>query len=157
MPCSLLPKQDSKCCFLGSWWDHCLWDMYLCSSVRPTGTKAFLNPPVKLAFIVNYHSQRYPSIPQLYINVYLFVASVNILFVFLSQERGVVAVLNGHTGRVNTVQWVHREDCGECLLVGCDLDLCVLTVWFATTTNVQQHVTCVQVEVRHFLIIIIKL
>lgn len=29
------------------------------------------------------------------------------------QERRVVAVLNGHTGRVNAVQWVHREDCGE--------------------------------------------
>ncbi|XP_040044705.2 elongator complex protein 2 isoform X1 [Gasterosteus aculeatus] len=27
------------------------------------------------------------------------------------QERRVVAVLNGHTGRVNTVQWVHRDDC----------------------------------------------
>ncbi|XP_010789961.1 elongator complex protein 2-like [Notothenia coriiceps] len=27
------------------------------------------------------------------------------------QERRVVAVLNGHTGRVNTVQWIHREDC----------------------------------------------
>uniref|UniRef100_A0A8K9XER1 Elongator complex protein 2 n=1 Tax=Oncorhynchus mykiss TaxID=8022 RepID=A0A8K9XER1_ONCMY len=26
------------------------------------------------------------------------------------QEKCVVAVLNGHTGRVNTVQWVHRED-----------------------------------------------
>lgn len=29
------------------------------------------------------------------------------------QERRVVAVLSGHTGRVNAVQWVHREDCGE--------------------------------------------
>uniref|UniRef100_A0A8C7GJN2 Elongator complex protein 2 n=1 Tax=Oncorhynchus kisutch TaxID=8019 RepID=A0A8C7GJN2_ONCKI len=28
-------------------------------------------------------------------------------------QKCVVAVLNGHTGRVNTVQWVHREDCGE--------------------------------------------
>uniref|UniRef100_A0A4W6CU84 Anaphase-promoting complex subunit 4 WD40 domain-containing protein n=1 Tax=Lates calcarifer TaxID=8187 RepID=A0A4W6CU84_LATCA len=28
--------------------------------------------------------------------------------------KRVVAVLNGHTGRVNAVQWVHREDCGEC-------------------------------------------
>uniref|UniRef100_A0A674EEK9 Elongator complex protein 2 n=1 Tax=Salmo trutta TaxID=8032 RepID=A0A674EEK9_SALTR len=28
-------------------------------------------------------------------------------------KKGVVAVLNGHTGRVNTVQWVHREDCGD--------------------------------------------
>uniref|UniRef100_A0A6Q2Z2V3 Elongator complex protein 2 n=1 Tax=Esox lucius TaxID=8010 RepID=A0A6Q2Z2V3_ESOLU len=27
-------------------------------------------------------------------------------------EKEVVAVLNRHTGRVNTVQWVHREDCG---------------------------------------------
>eukprot|EP00064_Thunnus_orientalis_P007824 superscaffoldBa00000890_g7846 len=27
------------------------------------------------------------------------------------QERRVVTVLNGHTGRVNAVQWVHREDC----------------------------------------------
>uniref|UniRef100_A0A3Q1GVS1 Elongator complex protein 2 n=1 Tax=Acanthochromis polyacanthus TaxID=80966 RepID=A0A3Q1GVS1_9TELE len=29
------------------------------------------------------------------------------------QERKVVAVLNGHTGRVNAVQWVHKEDGGE--------------------------------------------
>lgn len=29
------------------------------------------------------------------------------------QERRVVAVLNGHTGRVNAVQWVHRQDSGE--------------------------------------------
>uniref|UniRef100_A0A3Q4BW09 Elongator complex protein 2 n=1 Tax=Mola mola TaxID=94237 RepID=A0A3Q4BW09_MOLML len=27
------------------------------------------------------------------------------------QERRVVTLLNGHTGRVNAVQWVHREDC----------------------------------------------
>ncbi|KAE8282076.1 Elongator complex protein 2 [Larimichthys crocea] len=30
------------------------------------------------------------------------------------QERRVVALLNGHTGRVNTVRWIHRQDCGEC-------------------------------------------
>uniref|UniRef100_A0AAQ5ZSJ5 Elongator complex protein 2 n=1 Tax=Amphiprion ocellaris TaxID=80972 RepID=A0AAQ5ZSJ5_AMPOC len=29
------------------------------------------------------------------------------------QERKVVAVLNGHTGRVNAVQWVYKEDGGE--------------------------------------------
>uniref|UniRef100_A0AAZ3RPK7 Elongator complex protein 2 n=1 Tax=Oncorhynchus tshawytscha TaxID=74940 RepID=A0AAZ3RPK7_ONCTS len=33
------------------------------------------------------------------------------------QEKCVVAVLNGHTGRVNTVQWVHREDCVSLILV----------------------------------------
>ncbi|XP_047461865.1 elongator complex protein 2 [Mugil cephalus] len=34
------------------------------------------------------------------------------------QERRVVALLNGHTGRVNTVQWVHKEDgAPECHLV----------------------------------------
>uniref|UniRef100_A0A3Q1ALS7 Elongator complex protein 2 n=1 Tax=Amphiprion ocellaris TaxID=80972 RepID=A0A3Q1ALS7_AMPOC len=30
------------------------------------------------------------------------------------QERKVVAVLNGHTGRVNAVQWVYKEDGGDC-------------------------------------------
>uniref|UniRef100_A0AAQ6IER7 Elongator complex protein 2 n=1 Tax=Anabas testudineus TaxID=64144 RepID=A0AAQ6IER7_ANATE len=29
------------------------------------------------------------------------------------KDRRVVAVLNGHTGRVSAVQWVHREDCGR--------------------------------------------
>lgn len=38
----------------------------------------------------------------------------------LFQERRVVAVLNGHTGRVNAVQWVHRQDCGECARGGRD-------------------------------------
>uniref|UniRef100_A0A3Q0SE02 Elongator complex protein 2 n=1 Tax=Amphilophus citrinellus TaxID=61819 RepID=A0A3Q0SE02_AMPCI len=31
------------------------------------------------------------------------------------EERKVVALLNGHTDRVNAVQWVHREDSGECV------------------------------------------
>lgn len=31
----------------------------------------------------------------------------------LIQERRVVGLLNGHTGRVNAVQWVYRKDNGE--------------------------------------------
>uniref|UniRef100_A0A8C7GJH7 Elongator complex protein 2 n=1 Tax=Oncorhynchus kisutch TaxID=8019 RepID=A0A8C7GJH7_ONCKI len=47
------------------------------------------------------------------------------------QEKCVVAVLNGHTGRVNTVQWVHREDCGrETHLVSGGSDS-LLIVWEA--------------------------
>uniref|UniRef100_A0AAX7U4P1 Elongator complex protein 2 n=1 Tax=Astatotilapia calliptera TaxID=8154 RepID=A0AAX7U4P1_ASTCA len=36
------------------------------------------------------------------------------------EERRVVALLNGHTSRVNAVQWVHREDSGECGENGAD-------------------------------------
>lgn len=29
------------------------------------------------------------------------------------QENRVVTLLNGHTGRVNVVRWIHKPDCGE--------------------------------------------
>ncbi|KAK6324046.1 hypothetical protein J4Q44_G00063850 [Coregonus suidteri] len=59
------------------------------------------------------------------------------------QEKGVVAVLNGHTGRVNTVQWVHREDCGtETHLVSGGSDS-VLIVWEALDGKFNPCVKCV--------------
>uniref|UniRef100_A0A8C3AMH6 Elongator complex protein 2 n=1 Tax=Cyclopterus lumpus TaxID=8103 RepID=A0A8C3AMH6_CYCLU len=58
------------------------------------------------------------------------------------QERGVVAVLNGHTGRVNTVQWVHREDCApESHLVSGGSDN-QLIVWEAQNGKFVQLVEC---------------
>ncbi|KAM4538708.1 elongator complex protein 2 [Odontesthes bonariensis] len=42
----------------------------------------------------------------------------NSVALYEPQERRVVAVLNGHTGRVNAVQWVHKKDnAPECHLV----------------------------------------
>ncbi|XP_042151141.1 elongator complex protein 2 isoform X1 [Oncorhynchus tshawytscha] len=59
------------------------------------------------------------------------------------QEKCVVAVLNGHTGRVNTVQWVHREDCGrETHLVSGGSDS-LLIVWEAQDGKFKQYVECV--------------
>ncbi|XP_031709814.1 elongator complex protein 2 isoform X1 [Anarrhichthys ocellatus] len=58
------------------------------------------------------------------------------------QGRGVVAVLNGHTGRVNTVQWVHREDCApERHLVSGGSDN-RLIVWEAQNGKFVQLVEC---------------
>ncbi|KAM4631293.1 elongator complex protein 2 [Polymixia lowei] len=58
------------------------------------------------------------------------------------QERSVIAVLNGHTGRVNTVQWVHREDCGpESHLVSGSSDN-RLIVWEAQNGKFIQSVEC---------------
>ncbi|XP_071776254.2 elongator complex protein 2 [Centroberyx gerrardi] len=58
------------------------------------------------------------------------------------QERCVVAVVNGHTGRVNTVQWVHREDCGpESHLVSGGSDHLVI-VWEAQDGKFSQSVEC---------------
>lgn len=31
----------------------------------------------------------------------------------LFQEKRVLSLLNGHTGRVNVVKWIHKPDCGE--------------------------------------------
>lgn len=31
----------------------------------------------------------------------------------LFQEKRVLTLLNGHTGRVNVVKWIHKPDCGE--------------------------------------------
>lgn len=31
----------------------------------------------------------------------------------LFQEKRVLTLLNGHTGRVNAVKWIHKPDCGE--------------------------------------------
>ncbi|CAB1320498.1 unnamed protein product, partial [Coregonus sp. 'balchen'] len=59
------------------------------------------------------------------------------------QEKGVVAILNGHTGRVNTVQWVHREDCGrETHLVSGASDS-LLIVWEVQDGKFNHCVECV--------------
>ncbi|XP_034016686.1 elongator complex protein 2 [Thalassophryne amazonica] len=58
------------------------------------------------------------------------------------QGRRVVSVLNGHTGRVNTVQWVHRQDCApECHLVSGGSDN-RLIVWKVQTGRLIQSVEC---------------
>ncbi|XP_029369470.1 elongator complex protein 2 isoform X2 [Echeneis naucrates] len=58
------------------------------------------------------------------------------------QERRVVAVLNGHTGRVNAVQWVHREDCApESHLVSGGSDN-RLILWEAQNDKLRQSVEC---------------
>lgn len=50
-------------------------------------------------------------------------------------------MLNGHTGRVNTVQWVHRDDCGQCLNRFDVIRIYVPPVLFSATANVQQRVS----------------
>ncbi|XP_059206595.1 elongator complex protein 2 isoform X2 [Centropristis striata] len=58
------------------------------------------------------------------------------------QERRVVATLNGHKGRVNAVQWVHREDCApESHLVSGGSDN-HLIVWKAQNGKFIQSVEC---------------
>ncbi|KAI3358521.1 hypothetical protein L3Q82_014947, partial [Scortum barcoo] len=57
-------------------------------------------------------------------------------------ERRVVAVLNGHKGRVNAVQWVHREDCApERHLVSGSSDNRVI-VWESQNGKFVQGVEC---------------
>ncbi|KAF3707523.1 Elongator complex protein 2 [Channa argus] len=61
------------------------------------------------------------------------------------KERRVVAVLNGHTGRVNTVQWAHRGDCGDCapenhLVSGASDNRLIL--WAARNGKFKQSVEC---------------
>uniref|UniRef100_A0A3P8TAB7 Elongator complex protein 2 n=1 Tax=Amphiprion percula TaxID=161767 RepID=A0A3P8TAB7_AMPPE len=58
------------------------------------------------------------------------------------QERKVVAVLNGHTGRVNAVQWVYKEDgAPECHLVSGGSDN-RLILWEAGDGKFAQSVEC---------------
>ncbi|XP_023268106.1 elongator complex protein 2 isoform X1 [Seriola lalandi dorsalis] len=58
------------------------------------------------------------------------------------QEKRVVAVLNGHAGRVNAVQWVHREDCAlESYLVSGGSDN-RLILWEAQNEKFIQSVEC---------------
>ncbi|XP_061521283.1 elongator complex protein 2 isoform X2 [Phycodurus eques] len=58
------------------------------------------------------------------------------------QERRVLSMLNGHTGRVNAVQWVHKEDCGpETHLVSGGSDSRLL-VWAAQNGKFDQSVEC---------------
>ncbi|KAK2830294.1 hypothetical protein Q5P01_018225 [Channa striata] len=58
------------------------------------------------------------------------------------QERRVVALLNGHTGRVNAVQWAHREDCApEIHLVSGGSDN-RLILWASQNGKFSQSVEC---------------
>ncbi|KAG5842647.1 hypothetical protein ANANG_G00179830 [Anguilla anguilla] len=66
----------------------------------------------------------------------------NSVAVYDPQEIVIVTVLNGHTGRVNTVQWVHRDDCGpetELVSGGCDNRI---IVWKARDGTFSQSVQC---------------
>ncbi|XP_075995702.1 elongator complex protein 2 isoform X2 [Genypterus blacodes] len=66
----------------------------------------------------------------------------NSVALYEPQERRVVAVLNGHTDRVNTVQWVHKEDCGpESHLVSGGSDN-RLIIWEAQNGTFAQSVEC---------------
>ncbi len=42
---------------------------------------------------------------------------LNVVFMNCYQEIRIVEVLNKHTGRVNTVQWVHKQDCSKSFTV----------------------------------------
>ncbi|KAG9355429.1 hypothetical protein JZ751_000267 [Albula glossodonta] len=58
------------------------------------------------------------------------------------KELVIVSILNGHTGRVNTVQWVHNEDFGpETALVSGGSDNCVI-VWKAQDGKFLQSAQC---------------
>ncbi|XP_057684409.1 elongator complex protein 2 isoform X2 [Corythoichthys intestinalis] len=58
------------------------------------------------------------------------------------QERVVLSMLNGHTGRVNAVQWVHKEDCApETHLVSGGSDSSLL-VWAAQNGKFVQSAEC---------------
>ncbi|KAK7898662.1 hypothetical protein WMY93_019515 [Mugilogobius chulae] len=58
------------------------------------------------------------------------------------QERSVVALLNGHTGRVNAVRWIHTSDCGsEHHLVSAGSDN-RLIVWEAQNGTFIQSMEC---------------
>ncbi|CAL8398074.1 unnamed protein product [Gadus morhua 'NCC'] len=68
----------------------------------------------------------------------------NSVALYSPQKRNVVAVLNGHRGRVNSVQWVYRDDSGpENHLVSGGSDN-RLIVWAATKDdNFSQCLECV--------------
>ncbi|XP_041868544.1 elongator complex protein 2 [Melanotaenia boesemani] len=66
----------------------------------------------------------------------------NSVALYNPQERRVIAVLNGHTGRVNAVQWVHRKDnAPECHLVSGGSDN-RLILWEAQNGKFIQSVEC---------------
>ncbi|XP_072303663.1 elongator complex protein 2 isoform X2 [Eucyclogobius newberryi] len=66
----------------------------------------------------------------------------NSVALYNPQERAVVALLNGHTGRVNAVRWIHRSDCGqERHLVSAGSDN-RLIVWEAQNDTFIRSVEC---------------
>uniref|UniRef100_A0A8C6T1K0 Elongator complex protein 2 n=1 Tax=Neogobius melanostomus TaxID=47308 RepID=A0A8C6T1K0_9GOBI len=66
----------------------------------------------------------------------------NSVALYNPQERIIVALLNGHTGRVNAVQWIHRADCGlERHLVSAGSDN-RLIVWECHNDTVSCSVEC---------------
>uniref|UniRef100_UPI00398EA3B4 elongator complex protein 2 isoform X2 n=1 Tax=Pristiophorus japonicus TaxID=55135 RepID=UPI00398EA3B4 len=65
--------------------------------------------------------------------------------IYEPEKRNVTETLNGHKGRVNCVQWAHRDDCGpETELVSGGSDNCLI-VWelqnfkFAASTRLEGH------------------
>ncbi|KAJ8403143.1 hypothetical protein AAFF_G00360590 [Aldrovandia affinis] len=66
----------------------------------------------------------------------------NSVAVYDPKETAIVTILNGHTGRVNAVQWVHREDCDpETELVSGGSDNRII-VWKAQDGKFSQAVQC---------------
>ncbi|XP_060681447.1 elongator complex protein 2 [Hemiscyllium ocellatum] len=72
-------------------------------------------------------------------------ASCRSVVLYEPEEASVTEILNGHKGRVNCVQWAHRDDCGpETELVSGGSDNCLI-VWelqnfkFAVSTQLEGH------------------
>ncbi|XP_077599517.1 elongator complex protein 2 [Stigmatopora nigra] len=68
--------------------------------------------------------------------------SCNSVAIYDPKERIILSILNGHTGRVNAVQWIHKEDCAaETHLVSGSTDSRLL-VWAAQNGKFVQSVEC---------------
>ncbi|XP_043545888.1 elongator complex protein 2 isoform X2 [Chiloscyllium plagiosum] len=72
-------------------------------------------------------------------------ASCRSVVLYEPEKASVTEILNGHKGRVNCVQWAHRDDCGpETELVSGGSDNCLI-VWelqnfkFAVSTQLEGH------------------